>query len=387
VRGVVRRGRLDDGVESELERYEQQFRRAGLPLFIEDWSARTDAFNRAFPLLALVFVVELLGALNLDWPVLLNLAAIAGAVAFSLAAVALVNRRRGRPALTIPEDLGPVELAGFVLVPAALPLVFNGQWTSALVTAVGNLVVLGVVALGFGFGIGAIVLWAIRRLAGQLTQSVALLARALPLLLLFAVVLFINTEMWQVFGEMEDVSMLATGTLLFLVVLAFLAVRIPREVRALEAGVGEDAGVTVEPLRRHQRANVGLVMLISHGLQVLVVTVAITAFFVAFGMLVIGSDVTEAWIGTKGEAVSWSPPDVGIPMRITHELLRVSAAIGALSGLYYAISVLTDSAYREEFLDELTDQMARTFEARTAYLGLLAARDGAPDERQDVAGG
>lgn len=367
-------------MDDELERYERQFRRAGLPLFIEDWSARTDVFNRAFPLLALVFVVELLGALNLDWPVLLNVAAIAGAVAFSLAAVALVNRRRGRRALTIPEDLGTAELAGFVLVPAALPLVFNGQLASAAATAVGNLVVLGIVALGFGFGIGAILLWAIRRLAGQLAQSLALLARALPLLLLFAVVLFINTEMWQVFGEMEDVSLIATGTMLFLVVLAFLAVRIPREVRTLEAGVAAASEADVEPLRRPQRANVGLVMLISHGLQVAVVTAAIFAFFVVFGMLVIGSDVTEAWIGTKGQVVSWSPPDIGIPVRITHELLRVSAAIGALSGVYYAISVLTDSAYREEFLDELTDQMTRTFEARTSYLGLLASRASAEDE-------
>ncbi|MSW52982.1 MAG: hypothetical protein F2817_19100 [Actinobacteria bacterium] len=365
---------MDDGVHDELAGYERQFRRAGLPLFIEDWSARTDAFNRAFPLLALVFVLELLGALNLDWPLGLNLGAVAGAVAFAGAAVALANRRRGRPALAVPEDLGPAELAGFVVVPAALPLIFNGQLQSAAVTAAFNLAVLGVVALGFGFGIGAILVWALRRLAGQLAQSVALLARALPLLLLFAVVLFINTEMWQVFGQMEDVSLIATGWLLFLVVLAFLAVRIPREVRALEAGVAQETGHEVEPLRRPQRANVGLVMLISHGLQVLVVTVAITAFFVALGMLVIGPETTESWIGTRGEVVAWSPPDVGVPVRITHELLRVSAAIGALSGLYYAISVLTDSAYREEFLDELTDQMTRTFEARSAYLALVAQR-------------
>lgn len=364
-------------VDDELEAYEAQFRRAGLPLFIEDWSARTDVFNRAFPLLALVFVVELLGALNLDWPVLLNLAAIGGAVVVSLVSVALVNKRRGRPALTVPEDLGGVELAAFVVVPAALPLIFNGQWQSAAATAVFNLFVLGVVALGFGFGIGAILLWAMRRLLGQFAQSVALLARALPLLLLFAVVLFINTEMWQVFGTMSDGSLLAIGILLFAVVLAFLAVRIPREVQGLEAGVARESHAAVEPLRRPQRANVGLVMLISHGLQVLVVTVAITAFFVALGMLAISAETTEAWIGTPGEVVAWNPPDLGVPVRITQELLRVSVAIGALSGLYYAISVLTDSAYREEFLAELIDQMARTFESRTAYLRLLGERGAA----------
>lgn len=378
-------------MDQQLEHYEQRFRRAGLPLFVEDWSARTDAFNRAFPLLALVFVAELLGALDFDWSVVANLAAIVGAVGIALVAVALSNRRRGRPALAIPEDLGPAELAGFVLVPALLPVVFNGQLTSGLVTAVGNLLLLGVVALGFGFGIGAILLWALRRLAGQLAVSLTLLARAVPLLLLFAVVLFINTEMWQVFGHMSTASMNGVGLLLALVVVSFLGVRIPREVRSLEASVAADAEAAAEadaeaaassdgpsqpfvPLRRAQRANVGLVMLISHGLQMLVVTLAITGFFVVFGMLVIDAETMKAWIATGGHQL-FATTVAGVPLRLTDELLRVAIAIGSLSGLYYAISVLTDSSYREEFLDELTGQMRETFAARAEYLALRRSDD------------
>jgi hypothetical protein len=284
--------------------------------------------------------------------------------------VAAINRRRGRRALAIPEDLGPTELTAFVVVPALLPLVFNGQVTSAAVTAVANLLVLGVVALGFGFGIGSILLWALRRLAGQLAVSVTLLARAVPLLLLFAVVLFVNTEMWQVFGHMSQASMNATGVLLAAVVVAFLAVRIPREVRELEQDVAEGTDGFV-PLGRAQRANVGLVMLISHGLQVLVVTLAITGFFVAFGMLVIDVRTMDAWSVGDGHGLL-ATHVLGVPVRLTEELLRVAAAIGALSGLYYAISVLTDSAYREEFLQELTDQMRKTFADRSAYLTLRA---------------
>lgn len=370
-------------MDQQLEHYEQRFRRAGLPLFVEDWSARTDAFNRAFPLLALVFVAELLGALDFDWSVVANLVAIAGAVGIALVAVALSNRRRGRPALAIPEDLGPAELAGFVLVPALLPVVFNGQLTSGLVTAVGNLLLLGVVALGFGFGIGAILLWALRRLAGQLAVSLTLLARAVPLLLLFAVVLFINTEMWQVFGHMSTASMNGVGLLLALVVVSFLGVRIPREVRSLEASVAADAEAAASsdgpsqpfvPLRRAQRANVGLVMLISHGLQMLVVTLAITGFFVVFGMLVIDAETMKAWIATGGHQL-FATTVAGVPLRLTDELLRVAIAIGSLSGLYYAISVLTDSSYREEFLDELTGQMRETFAARAEYLALRRSDD------------
>ena len=57
---------------------------------------------------------------------------------------------------------------------------------------------------------------------------------------------------------------------------------------------------------------------------------------------------------------------------ITVELLRVSAAIASFSGLYYAIAVLTDSTYREEFLGEVSESMRGTFRLRAQY---LAARE------------
>jgi hypothetical protein len=47
----------------------------------------------------------------------------------------------------------------------------------------------------------------------------------------------------------------------------------------------------------------------------------------------------------------------GERIEITEALPRVAGGIGAFAGLYYAIAVLTDSTYREEFLDELTDEM------------------------------
>ena len=44
---------------------------------------------------------------------------------------------------------------------------------------------------------------------------------------------------------------------------------------------------------------------------------------------------------------------------MTDQLLRVSAAISAFSGLYFAISLVTDADYREEFLDGPTTEMPR----------------------------
>jgi hypothetical protein len=68
----------------ELSGYERRFRRAGLPLFVEGFSASTDVFNRAAPLLGLVFIAELLGAGQLDWTWWQNLLAIAGGLGLML---------------------------------------------------------------------------------------------------------------------------------------------------------------------------------------------------------------------------------------------------------------------------------------------------------------
>jgi hypothetical protein len=167
-------------VDDVAAAYERRFRRVGLPLLSEDFSARSDVFNRAFPLLALVLLAELLAALDVDWSPLANAAAVLGALAVTLLAVTLVNRMRGRRALAIPQDVGRVELALFVLVPAAVLGAVHGGW--GIVVLAGNLALLGLVALAFGFGLGAIVVWSARRLGGQLARSLLLLARAIPLL-------------------------------------------------------------------------------------------------------------------------------------------------------------------------------------------------------------
>jgi hypothetical protein len=343
-----------------LEAYETRFRRAGLPLFVAGTTARTEVWTRAVPVLGLVLTGEVLGAIDLKWSALANVAALAGGMAILLGGLALANRARGRPALARPRDVGAAELAGFVLLPAALPLIFGGQTRSAWVTAVSNLAVLGVLYGTIRYGLLSIVAWAARRLAGQLASSVVLLARAIPLLMLFSVVLFLTTEMWQTFARMDDSSLAAIAGLLVAVGTLFLVARLPREVAALEADVGSGP-----PLDARQRLNVGLVMFVSHALQVLVVSLAVGVFFVAFGLLATPAALLQTWMGHSPHVlVTFAGVD------LYTELLRVSAAIAAFSGLYYAIAVLTDATYREEFLSDLETSMRETFAARAEYLAL-----------------
>jgi hypothetical protein len=347
-------------VDPRLADYEARFRRAGLPLFVAGTTARTEVWTRAVPVLGLVFIGEVLGAIDLQWSTLANVGALLGGFAILLGGLALANRARGRSLLARPRDVGAIELAGFVLLPAVLPAIFGGQTRSAWVTAVSNLAVLAVLYGTIRYGVLSIVAWAARRLGGQLATSVVLLARAIPLLMLFSVVLFLTTEMWQTFARMDDASLGAIAGLLVAVGTLFLVARLPREVESLERDVGGGP-----PLSRQQRFNVGLVMFVSHALQVLVVSLAVGVFFVAFGLLAIPASLLDTWVG--------SPPETFVTIAgvdVHTELLRVSAAIAAFSGLYYAIAVLTDATYREEFLSELEGSMRETFAARAEYLAL-----------------
>jgi hypothetical protein len=348
--------------ETTVAEYEARFRRAGLPLLIEDRSAAEDVWTRTLPVLALVFAIEALGAIDLKWAWWQNVLALAGAGALLLAALLLSNRARGRPALARPQDVGRAELAGFVVVPALLPLVFNGQTTSAAVTAAGNLALLALLYGVVAYGLLSIVRWAAARLLGQLAGAVLLLARALPLLMLFSVVLLFTTEMWQVFAEMNDATFAAVVGLLVAIGTLFLVARIPTEVTAIENAVAEGP-----PLDTRQRINVGLVMFVSQALQVLVVSIAVAGFFVAFGLLAMPAGLIKLWAGQYDALITVLGVEVSV------ELLRVAGSIGALSGLYYAIATLTDETYRREFLSELTDEMRATFHARVGYLRARAA--------------
>ena len=353
--------------DPRLREYERRFRRAGLPLWIEGYSASRDVFNRAVPLLALVFFGEMLGATSLDWSLGANVAAALGGLAILIAAGAVVNRARGRPALALPEEVGRVELGAFVVLPALLPLAFGGQWRSALVTAAANAALLGLIYAVVGYGLLSILRWALARLLSQLVSSLALLTRAIPLLMIFSVVLFLTTEMWQVFSEASVASLVILAVLFIALGTSFLIARLPGEVRSLE----REAGGAEAELDRRQRLNVGLVMFVGQALQVLFVSLAVGAFLVVFGTLLVDSGVLESWIGSSGH-VLLSIDFLGYDGIVTEELLRVSGALAAFTGLYFGISMLTDDLYRREFLDGLTSEMRETFRARAEYLRLRA---------------
>ncbi len=359
--GVERR----PDTEAELEAFETAFRRQGLPMLIEDYSPAYDIFTRAVPLLGLVLLLEVLAPLNSNWSPALNATAVLVATGLMVLALGLVNRHRGRPFLSRPRRVGTVELVAFVFVPALLPGLISGHWGIAALTALFNLALLALILGVVGFGLISIVRWAFGRLLSELSRSFGLLVNAVPLLMIFSLILFLTPELWEVFAQLEPAALGILVGMFVLLGAAFLIARLPKEVGRLE----EDAGADGLPLEPRQRFNVGLVLFVSQSLQVLLVALAVAAFFVVFGLLTINAELINGWIkGTSDVLFGFRLG--GREAQLTVELVRVATAIASFTGLYFAISMLTDDLYRREFLDRITDDMKVTFEKRAEYLAL-----------------
>ena len=115
----------------------------------------------------------------------------------------------------------------FVLVPALLPLIFGGQWKSAIVTLIGNVVLLGLVYLVLGFGALSILAWAGRRFLTLFAASLSVLVRALSLLLFFLLVIFFTTETWQIWTVPRVPKFVAAAVCSSSLAAGFLLLRLP----------------------------------------------------------------------------------------------------------------------------------------------------------------
>jgi len=373
---------------------EQWFLKRGIPHFTESYNAKEDVFTRALPVLALVFLLELFGAANLEWAWWINVLAVAAGVAVVVGLWALVNAVRGRRWSQLPDAMGPVELAAFVVLPALLPLI-GGQVVSAVVTALVNLVVLGLVYLVLSYGIVPMVRWALGQTTKQLGAVAGLFGRALPLLLLFTVALFINTEVWQVAASLDGLLFWTTVAFFMVAGTLFLVLRLPGELKKLreqlagEALVDACVGTPMEapaaelepeglveavPLGKRQQGNVLLVLFFSQAVQVLLVSLAISVFFFVFGLFAIRPEVIEAWLGDIGSETLATWQLFGRQIELTRALIHVAGFIGALSGFYFTVYVITDGTYREEFFTEIVADVRQSLAVRNVYLSLSRRR-------------
>lgn len=385
------------GVDLELVvRTERWFLRRGLPHLIEGYRATEDVFTRMVPVLLLVGLLETVNAVRLDWHWWQNTLALLGGAALVVGAYVAVNLLRRRRPLQRPDTVGPFELGLFVVLPALVPLVFGDVGIAAL-TAAANLVLLAVVSFVTSFGLVPMTRWALGRTVAAVETIAALVGRALPLLFALTILVFVNTEAWQVAGALSGGLFVLTGAMFVAVGLFFLVTRLPGEVRKVDAelpaerlaeacagtpvaavaeGLGTAGhGLAAAPeLSRRQRLNVYLVFLFAQGVQAALVTAAVFAFFALFGLIAIRPVVVDGWLGADiPNDVLWSFELLGQPVQLTAALLRVSGFVAFVAGFSFTVSMVTDSGYREEFFDEVIGEVRQALAVRKVYLSIRTA--------------
>ena len=369
---------------NEIERW---FVQRGVPHLVDadDNASILDTWTRALPLLVAAYILLGLNALNLrDWSLAQNLATAAAVIAMLLAAWVLSNRLRGEAAFARPTDIDAPELLLFVFGPA-IPVLAFGQVGDAIESVILALTLLVLIYLWSSYGVGALLRWGARRSSGQLTGLGPLVAKALPLLLVFNTFLFVNAEVWEMAGTLDGAAYVVVVLTFFSLGAVFAVSRVPgfirdenrfeswREVAELLEGTPAEtvelptSGATLDPLRPRQRFNIGLIGLFGQALQITLVVAALTGFFIFFGLMAITAETITNWTGLDAVRVI---ADAGFGDRtlvLTEPLIRVSVFLGAFSGMYFTVVLTTDETYRTEFASDVGPEIRQILAVRTAY--------------------
>lgn len=394
---------------------ERWFLKQGLPRLIEDYSAREDVFTRMLPLLVAVLLLEL----SLSFGDRFSGWAQAGVFTLFLlvvlAAAVLVNRLRGRRWFQLPDSVGYWEMAAVVLVPALLSLITTPE--SLVYTFLGiALVNLGILIVGYqlvSFGLVSMLSWSVKFMFRQLAQVIRLVARSLPLLLLFTAFLFLNNEMWQVADDFTGPFYGIILGLLALVSCGFLLANVGEESETLgkfdtwqdvteqALAAGSPMSALIEesdrpapgdrptpdgpvpppttpdahaaqpppppaPLSRRAWFNIKLLLFVSQFVRFVLAGAIMGVFFTVFGLLAVRRRTIEAWV--KGDVDVISSWDfLGHELVLTWELLAVVGFIATLSGLQFVVSSLTDAAYKRRFFDDIKQELNQVLAVRRLY--------------------
>ena len=273
-----------------------------------------------------------------------------------------VRRRLSRGRLLLVGGVGlllavPVGVASWWLVERADEA---GAVSTGISTAITVLVLVAAVYAGRALRVHLIGVWAMRQTLSSLGLLFPLATRALPMLLLFVTFLFINTEVWMIASALDGGVLWSAVMLFAAVAVGFLVVRLTEEVDRLDDEVGRDELGDDADVVGLQRTNLVLVLLITQAFQVLLLALAVFAFFIVFGVVAMDDEVLATWIETD-LTYAWSIP-------VSRELLQVSTFLAAFSGLYFAVYAVTDETYRREFFTEVLGELEQALRVRVRYI-------------------
>jgi hypothetical protein len=294
--------------------------------------------------------------------------------------------RRTGALLTGVVTAGVLLVATLVLIQEEDATVPAVVWWAVPVVAV----VLAVTATAFG--VNRVLRFSMHWFFRSVVTGAGGVLHVLPLLLVAITFFFLNNATWQTAGELSGIPLVLTVLLLLALIVAFLMRRGradledfavfagAEEVRqALPAALRPEAAVAyrVVPLRLRERLNLLLVAVFGKVMVAFVVGLAISAFFVVFGVLTVDEPTVRSWIGVQPR-ILWEVFVAGDRYTMTAEHVRVAVFLGAFSALYFVVSSASDE-HLARSLDTATNRHLRTCLAvRAVVLGTPHRRDGRP---------
>ena len=241
-----------------------------------------------------------------------------------------------------------------------------------------------------GFGVGSVVGWAVRMMLSHFTMVGALAVRALPVVLLTALVFF-NTYVWLMAATISGNRLGLAMAFLVSIAAVFVVSATVERVRPMlksTAALPEDTEHLVgtpfaampdaahcAPLKKTERLNVVFVLAASQLAQILVVAVVTGAIYLILGLIVLSPDLLNEWTHTYKSTATV----LGFTLPVPDSLVHMSLFLGALTFMYISARAAGDAEYRSTFLDPLIGDLHTTLIARNRYRGAVALTAGAVD--------
>ncbi|UXA04898.1 hypothetical protein KXD96_18110 [Mycobacterium sp. SMC-2] len=250
-------------------------------------------------------------------------------------------------------------------------------------------VVAGVLILT-GLGVGSVVGWAVRMMLSHFAMVGALAVRALPVVLLTALVFF-NTYVWLMAATISGNRLALAMAFLDSIAAAFVVSATVERVRPmlkstapLPADTEHLAGTPFAampdapdsaPLKKTERLNVVFVLAASQLAQILVVAVVTATIYLILGLIVLSPDLLNEWTHTYKSTSTV----LGFTLPVPDSLVHMSLFLGALTFMYISARAAGDAEYRSTFLDPLIGDLHTTLMARNRYRGAVVLTGPAVD--------
>jgi hypothetical protein len=409
---VPTNNRVDDD-DALLSKTEGWFVSRGLPFFIEDRKATDDVFTRALPLLAVYFVISMMVVLSLHLTIPQRIGGAALGVGLLFVAHVARNLISGRGALARPHRIGWVEIGALMVIPPIVDAIVRPNWRisglqswkiTGIDLGVNLAIVLGIYA--FTSALLPLIRWTVKRTFQELGEVFDLAARALPLLFLFNSFLFISKDVWEFAGEMTRHRLWGVVGLFAIFTMLFLIYRLPTEVRRVAAHDDHDTishachGTPMEGvadrvhlhdgavnLNRKQRTNVLMVLFVGQMLQVLLLALLVFVFFAGFGWVTMDGKHIAEWTGQQPENAIVFGHELGdyLGFNLDKKLFQVAIFLAAVSAFFFAVSSMTDEAYKEQFYARMNGELETAIQVRRVYLALYQGRHSRFDDSDPAA--